>query len=430
MTSILIALLFVLLLISFSAFFSGSETALTAASKAKMHTLEQDGDWRAKIVNRLLARSDRLIGALLLGNNLVNILASAIATKVMIDLFGDEGVAYATLTMTLLVLIFAEVLPKTYALHNSEKMALVISPVIKVVVTVFYPITELITRIVRGILGVFGVKFDWAGVSSIEELKGAIELHQSLEEEAQDKVRHERNMLRSVLDLADLTVEEIMIHRRSVEMIDASLKPEEIIDQALSSPYTRLPIYQDDPDNIIGIIHVKPLMRQMRDLGSQADTIDILSLVSEPWFIPETTTLFQQLNAFRNRKEHFAIVVDEYGSLQGVVTLEDILEEIVGEIEDEHDVETNAVKKDKQGEYIVEGTATIRDLNRDFDWALPDEDYSTLAGLIIHESKTIPSEGQSFSFFGYRFDVIQRARHQITSIKVIPPQETEEANND
>lgn len=220
-----------------------------------------------------------------------------------------------------------------------------------------------------------------------------------------------------------------MTHRKNVEMIDATLKTDEIVDQVLSSPYTRLPIYQDETDNIVGVIHGKLLMRQIRDLGSKAKNIDILSLVSEPWFIPETTTLFQQLHAFRDRKEHFAVVVDEYGSFQGIVTLEDILEEIVGEIEDEHDVVTNAVQKEKLGEYIVDGNATIRDLNRDFDWELPDEDYSTIAGLIIHEAKTIPSEGQSFSFYGYRFEILQRQRHQITSIKVMPPVEmSSEAN--
>ena len=421
MTSIALSISIILGLVACSAFFSGSETALTAVSKTKMHSLEKEGSWRARIVNGMLEQSDRLIGALLLGNNLVNILASAIATKVMVDHFGDSGVVYATVVMTLLVLIFAEVLPKTYALFNSDRMALAISPVIRVVVFIFAPITAVITRIVRGILHLFGVDFKWAGMSSIEELRGAIDMHRA-EGELQDLVKHERNMLRSILDLADVTVEEIMTHRKNVEMIDAEDDNEAIVNQVLSSNYTRLPIYDGDPDNIVGIIHGKHLMRQLRDLGDDADKVDMLSLVADAWFIPETTTLFQQLHAFRERKEHFAVVVDEYGALQGVVTLEDILEEIVGEIDDEYDEVTEFIRREKGSKaMIVDGVATIRDLNREFEWNLPDKDYATVGGLLIHESRTIPAVGQTLSFYGFRFEVLEKQRNQLMQIKVLPP---------
>lgn len=419
---IFFTLLIIFVLIGCSAFFSGSETALTAASRSRMHLLAEEGDWRAKVVSFLLDRSDRLIGALLLGNNLVNILASAIATKLMIDMFGDTGVVWATLTMTLLVLIFAEVLPKTYALYHADKMALTIAPIIRIFVLIFSPVTALITGIVKLILKFFGVKFDWNNVSgAIEELRGAIALHQG-EEGREEDVRHERAMLRSILDLADLTVEEIMTHRSNVEMIDADQSVSDIIDQALSSPYSRLPIFQDNTDNIVGVIHSKLLMRQLRERDSgNINDIDIIPLLSEPWFIPETTKLFQQLQMFRERKEHFAVVVDEYGALQGVVTLEDILEEIVGEIEDEHDITPPDIEIDeKGGGYVVDGVATIRDLNRQFDWNLPDEHYSTIAGLVIHEAKVIPNIGQQFAFYNFKFEVLDRNKNQLTSLRVTP----------
>ncbi len=411
----------VFVLIGCSAFFSGSETALTASSKSRMHILAEEGDWRAKVVSFLMEKSDRLIGTLLLGNNLVNILASAIATKLMIDFFGDSGVVWATLVMTMLVLIFAEVLPKTYALYNSDKMALAIAPIIRIFVIVFAPITALIGIIVKMILHVFGATFEWQHVSgTLEELRGAIALHQG-QEGREDHVKHERAMLSSILDLADITVEEIMTHRSNVEMIDADQPTSAIIDQALSSPYSRLPIYQDNPDNIVGVIHSKLLMRQIRDHRQNMEDIDIIPLLSEPWFIPETTKLFQQLQMFRERKEHFAVVVDEYGALQGVVTLEDILEEIVGEIEDEVDVTPPDIAKDENGGgYVVDGMATIRDLNRQFDWALPDENYSTIAGLVIHEAKAIPTVGQQFAFYRFRFEVLERSKNQLTSLRVTP----------
>lgn len=418
----------VLLLLCCSAFFSGSETVMTATSKSKMHTLAKDGDSRANVVLRLIEQKDRLIGALLLGNNLVNILASALTTKVMLELFGGEGVVYATLVMTVLVLIFAEVLPKTYALLHADKSALTIAPFIRIVVTIFAPVTEVVTWIVRQVLKIFGVNFAWSEVSSIEELRGAIDLHQgSGNDNTEDTIREERAMLRSVLDLADVNVGEIMTHRRHITAINADMTSREIVDHALSSPFTRIPLYQGEAENIVGVLHSKLLMRHLQQLiddhGREAlDQIDIMSLISEPWFVPETTTLFQQLHAFRARKEHFAVVVDEYGAVEGIVTLEDILEEIVGQIDDEEDTPTADLTPDVRDQsVVVEGSMTIRDLNREFEWDLPDEEYSTIAGLLLFETQSIPQEEQSFTFGGYKFDVVERQRHQLTKIKITPP---------
>lgn len=411
--------IFVLLMLS--GFFSGSETALTAASKVRMMSREKEGDKRAAIVNQIREKKDRLIGALLLGNNLVNILASALATSILIKLFGEAGVVYATLVMTMLVLIFAEVLPKTYALHNSESMSMAIAPIIRVVIVVFAPITEMVTWIVRHVLRFFGADASKAKAGShLELLRGVIDMHEGTSESVQEQ----RAMLRSILDLGDVDVEEIMVHRRNVVMIDAEKPMYQIVEAVLSSPYTRLPVWKDNPDNIIGVIHSKLMLKAMHETKSISG-IELLNIMMEPRFIPETTHLSDQLKNFRERREHFGLVVDEYGAFMGIVTMEDILEEIVGEIDDEHDRTVLGVRKLQKatGEdeaYMIDGTVTIRDLNREFEWDLPDEDYATIAGLILHESQMIPDVGQCFMFYGFRFDIVKRQRNQITKIRVTP----------
>ena len=409
-----LSVIFVLLLLS--AFFSGSETALTAASRPLMHQLENSGNSRAEIINRLNEHRERLIGAILLGNNLVNIMASALATSIMISIFGEAGVAYATLIMTLLVLIFAEILPKTYALQNASRMALAIAPTINAVVLVLAPMTRAINILVCGVLKLFGVSTgNDAFGSSSEELRGAIELHDD-EDRAVD---HERAMLRSVLDLAEVQVSEIMVHRKDVAMIDADQDASKVVEEVLASPYTRIPLWQGQPENIVGVLHAKALLRAVRANDNNGD-LDVISLAAKPWFIPEQTTLLDQLQEFRKRHEHFALMVDEYGSFMGIVTLEDILEEIVGDISDEHDIAVSGVVQESDGSYTVNGSVTIRDLNREFDWRLPDEEAATIAGLILHESRRIPETGQVFIFHGLKFQVLRRVRQQITSVRVTP----------
>ncbi|MEM7679743.1 MAG: HlyC/CorC family transporter [Pseudomonadota bacterium] len=414
--SLLFSLLAVLFLLLLSAFFSGSETAFTAASKARLTSKEKEGDKRAALVNSIRDTKDRMIGALLLGNNLVNILASALATSVLIELFGDAGIFYATLVMTMLVLIFAEVLPKTYAFHNAESMALRIAPIIKVIIMVFAPVTETVTWVVRGFLKLFGVDISRVAKGShLELLRGVIEMHAG----PQKKVSEQRAMLRSILDLADVDVEDIMIHRQNVTMIDATLSPAEIVQAVLESPYTRLPMWEEDQDNIIGVLHVKQLLREVNNANGKLNKLDMAKLLMEPWFIPETTDLYEQLQAFRERKEHFAIVVDEYGAFMGIVTLEDILEEIVGEIDDEHDHSVPGVRRLGSDVFIVNGDVTLRDLNREFELGLPDdEEYSTVAGLVLHEAETLPEPGQSFMFYGFRLDVIGKQDNQLTRIRL------------
>ena len=403
-------------LLVLSAFFSSSETALTAASRPRMHLLEAKGDKRAKLVNRLRSEQDNMIGTILLGNNLVNILASALATSVLISLFGETGVVYATIAMTLLVLIFGEILPKTYAFRHSDKLALTIAPTFLVLVRLLSPVMSALQYVIRGVQRIFGVKFDGAQEwsATVEELRGAIELHRGRGAMA----GHERAMLHSILDLADVDVEMVMQHRRDIFMIDSSLPTSKIVEEALESPFTRIPLWRDTPDNIVGVMHAKAMLREVHAHTGDLDALDLDNIATPPWFIPESTTLLDQLHAFRRRREHFALVVDEYGALMGVVTLEDILEEIVGDISDEHDVVPIGVRPQRDGSYLIAGGVTVRDLNRRFGWDLPDQEAATIAGLVIHESKVIPQVGQIFHFHGFRFQIARRQRNRITSVRM------------
>ena len=399
-----------------SAFFSGSETALTAASRAKMHALEQDGNRRARTVNYLLQIRERFIGAILLGNSLANIAASALATSLFLTLFGERGVAYATVVMTVLVVLFAEVLPKTYAIINADRMALFVAPLVRFIVALLAPVTATMQWIVRHTLRLFGanVSDEIEVLSAHEEIRGAIELHHK-----EGGVRKlDRDMLGGVLDLRELTVSDITVHRTNMDAIDADLPPEQIVDTALKSSHTRLRLWRGEREEIIGVLHAKTLLKALREAKGDLSKIDVMSLATEPWFVPDTTTLKDQLAAFRKRKAHFAIVVDEYGEVMGLVTLEDIIEEIVGDITDETDIGASLARPQPDGSLLVDGSAPIRDVNRLMEWDIPDEEATTIAGLVIHEAQTIPNPGQAFTFHGFRFEVLRRQKNRITALKV------------
>ncbi|MBL4852638.1 MAG: HlyC/CorC family transporter [Robiginitomaculum sp.] len=410
----IITLAAILALIVFSGFFSGSETALTAASRSRIHARAKDGSKGAVVVAKLLESRERLIGALLLGNNLVNILASALMTGLMLSLFGDVGVVYATVVMTLLVLIFAEVLPKTYAITRPDEAAITVARPVSLVVLLFAPIVSAIQVLVNGVLRLFGVKSDVGSWTMADEIRGAVNLH--THEGRVDK--SERDQILGVLNIGDLSVEEVMIHRKNLVMIDANLEPEKIVKQVLDSGHSRLPLWRGEKDNVTGILHAKDLLGALADTGGKMNGLNIDKLLRAPWFVPETTSVLTQLRMFQQRRAHFALVVDEYGALMGVVTLEDIIEEIVGDIQDEFDEEVEGVKLAKDGSVIVAGDVPVRDLNRARDWGLPDADAVTIAGLIIHETQTIPDVGQEFSFHGHRFEIIAKQKNQITSVKV------------
>ena len=413
-------------LLVLSGFFSGSETALTAASRGKLRANADKGNKGAQRALHITEDNERLIGSVLLGNNVVNILATSLATALLTKIFGQNGVAAATLIMTLLVLIFAEVLPKTFAITNPELVSSYVARPIGIVVKLFSPIVSAVRVLVRGVLYLFGVRTDPDSqiLAVREEIAGALQLGHSegiVEKEDRDRIL-------GALDLNERAVEEVMLHRSGIEMIDADLPPAEILRQILDSNHTRLPLYRDNTENIVGILHAKDMLRAMNRMmddgiitDGELDDFDILTVAMKPYFVPETTTLDDQMRQFLKRHTHFALVVDEYGSLQGLITLEDILEEIVGEIADEFDKdETDQVAQTDDGAYLVDGTMTLRDLNRAHDWNLPDEEANTVAGLVIHEAQMIPIEGQVFSFHGFRFEVIEKDQNRLALIKVRP----------
>ena len=406
----------IVILILLSAFFSSAETALTAASDARMRQLATKGNKNAKIVEALRADREGLIGAILIGNNAVNVLASAIATSLFITLYGEAGLLWATMTMTVLLVVFAEVMPKTYALTFADRYALTIAPVIRIIVLALSPLALAI----RWLASITIRARSDEDSDREEELRGLIELHGA---DGDDDDRETQAMLSSILDLNELTVEQIMTHRGSVNMINAEDELDDILRRVLESPHTRHPVFSGTSDNIIGVLHVKDLLRSIGHLGENVNENGdgnkfVQDIASPAYFIPETTLLFDQLQSFRSRREHFAVVVDEYGDFRGIVTLEDILEEIVGDIDDEHDIDLPGLTPQADGSWLVDGSVTIRDLNRALGWQLPDEDASTLAGLVLFESRTIPMPGQEFRFHNIRFRVVKRDGNRITSLRL------------
>ncbi len=420
-SAVTLTLVAIVLLLFISGFFSGSETALTAVSKARMHHLANEGSRRALRVNELIENRERLIGALLLGNTFVNILASALATELALDYLPTGGVAVVTFTLTAAVLIFAEVLPKTIALARTDRFALAVAPSVRILVAFIAPIVNAVQFVAWRLLALFGLRQEHEAEETVtphEEIRGAIDLHHK----EGGVEREHRDMLGGILNLVELHVSDVMVHRKNMVVLDASDPPEEIVERMLSSPHTRFPISRNDPENIVGVLHIKDLLQALSRSRGSLEGIDVLSLASKPRFVPETTTLEEQLRAFREQHEHFALVVDEYGTLQGLITLEDILEEVFGDIADVHDQKvTTGIRRQADGSYNVDGWMPVRDLNRELDWHLPDEEATTIAGLVINAARTIPTVGQVFSFYGFKFEVLRRQRNQITALRITPP---------
>jgi Mg2+/Co2+ transporter CorB len=418
----------ILVLLGFSAFFAGAETALTAVSKARMHHLAGEGSPAARHVNRLIGDRERLIGAMLLGNTFVNILSSALATSIALMRFDRGGVAIAAFVMTAVILIFAEVLPKTLAIARTDRMALAVARPARLFVALLAPVVATVQFIVWRVLRLLGLRESGTEmVTAEDEIRGAIDLHH----QEGGVEREHRAMLGGVLDLAELRVADVMVHRRNMEIIDATATPEEIVEQILSSAHTRFPIWRDAPENIVGVLHLKDFLHVMMERRGALQGLDILSLASEPWFVPDTTTLEEQLKAFQDKRAHFALVVDEYGVLQGLVTLEDIVEEIFGDIAEQRDqVLSEGIRPQADGSYNVDGVTPIRELNRELDWDLPDDAATTIAGLVIHEARMIPEVGQMFSFHGFTFEILRRQRNQIVALRITPPRKPKPVDED
>src|SRR5262252_1295750 len=412
---IVIAVLFFLFL---AFFFSGSETAMTASSRGTMLRLSKDGNLAATTITRLLDEKQRLIGALLIGNNVATIVSSSLATVLLHDWFGDIGVVYASVAMTVLVILFCEMLPKTAAINTPDRYALLIARPLDRVIRILGPVLDAADWLVRRMLVMMGIAAG-AGEPLLpghERLRGALDLlHREGSVEKQD-----RDMLSGLLNLRDLTVADVMIHRTEVITADAGEPPEKVVEVLLKELVTRVPLWLGTPENIVGILHVKDLLRAIQEAGGDPKKVDIVAIARPAWFVPEIRPLTEQLKAFRRRRSPLAIVVDEYGEFMGIVTLEDILEEIVGDISDEHDVEIPGVRPLPDGAVNVDGAVPIRDLNRAMDWNLPDAEATTIAGLVIHEARSIPDAGQSFTFHGFRFSVMRKERNRITALRITP----------
>ncbi len=412
-------------LLSLSGLISAAETSMTAASRARMHQLEREGDRAARRINRMMADQEKMIGAILLSNNVINIGASALTTMTLSAAFpGPVGALLATGVMTVLIVVFSEILPKTLAIARADDVARALSIPTWWVVKIFGPLANGAQWIVRQTLRPFGINLSMETdvLAAHEEIRGAVEYHHA---EGLVEAR-DRHMLGGVLDLSEMDVTQVMVHRRSISMIDADQPAQDLLDELLETGHSRVPLYRDDPENVVGVLHAKDVLAALARAGGKLDGLDIPALAREPWFIPETTSLKDQLAGFLKRQVHFALVVDEYGALQGLITLEDILEEIVGEIEDEHDSALEGVRRQTDGSVVVDGWVAIRDLNRALDWDLPDDDAVTVAGLVIHEAQTIPKVGQTWTFHGHRFQIVRRERNQITALRVSPRQQADQ----
>ena len=418
---IIILSISIFILLILSAFFSGSETALTASTRSRLTGLNIKGKKNAQIAINLLNDKESLIGAILLGNNLVNILASSLATSLLIKMFGNSGVAYAVIIMTVLIVIFAEILPKSYAISNSEKMALTISPIIRPFVFFLSPITWLMEKIVHGILAIFGMNYikNSRSLSVQDEIRGTVDLHHK---EAR-LYKFDKDMVKGILDLSVIGIEDVMVHRSNMFTVNIDDDANNIINAVINSPYTRIPVWKNDAENIIGIIHAKNLLRLIstkKNLPILNE--DIKKTLLEPWFVPETTTLKEQLQMHLNKRTKLAIIVDEYGALMGMISLEDIIEEIVGDISDEHDVIVKGVDVNSDGSFNINGNVEIRDLNREYGWELPDSEANTISGLVIHESRSFPKPGQKFNYYGFQFEILKTQSNQISLLKVLSAQ--------
>ena len=407
-------LLFIFLLVLISGFFSGSETALTAVSKPRIYAKAKKGNKKANFVKKLIEKKEDLITTILLSNNLVNIFASALATTYLYKSFGNKGIIYSTLIMTVIIVIFGEVLPKTYALNRPTKTALSISSILLILMKIFSPLIKIINFFINILLKNFTKKtIKTKDEQNEEELKGAIDLYKTSDP---DSIK-EKEMLKNILTLSDTSLDEIMTHRSNIYSINIDDSINEIIERISKSNFTRIPIWKKAPENIIGVLDSRKisLKKYEKNLFSKNE---LKELIKKPWFVPESTDLLDQLLAFKQRKEHLVFIVDEYGELQGLVSLEDIIEEIVGDIIDEIDSPNLGIIENDDGSINSDGSIAIRDLNKLYGWELPEDDASTIAGLIINFLERIPLYGEVIEYKKFKIKILSHSRKKIGKLNI------------
>ena len=413
----------ILALLVLSAFLAAGRAALTEVSRTRLGEIQKRGIRGAGRVLRLLEDEERTLDALALGKLLVAGFAGGLAAFLLFHRLGPLQAVLASLGVIAAFAFLGLVLPAAYGSKRAERVAVMLSGPTQAFVAVLGPPAAGLQQMAHLLLRLGGVNGGEEAHSMHEELREAIDLH------AKDGtvVKNDRDMLSGILAMQDLEVADIMVHRTKMTMIDLDEDPKDIVSMVLKSGHTRIPVWKDNPDNIIGVLHAKNLFAALQKHSGDAAKVDIEDILLPPWFVPDTRAIPDQLNAFLKRKSHFAIVVDEYGEVQGLVTLEDIIEEIVGDIKDEHDAVASGVRPKPDGSYLVDGAVPIRDLNRAFDWTLPDEEANTIAGLVIHEARMIPEVGQAFVFHGFRFEILKKRRHQITALRMTPVKRDGEA---
>ncbi len=412
-----LALAAVLLLLVFSSALSAAAAALTEVSRSRLSELARKGMARAARVLELLAQEDRVRAALRLSKLLVVMLVGAVTALAIAGVVTPRLAAAAVFVAVVTIFtLFGSAIPRAYARAHPERVAVLLASFIGITARIAGPIAGLLENIASKALGLKPAAGSNGQSTVHEDLREAIDLHHK----EGSVVKNDRDMLGGILAMQDLEVSDIMVHRTKMTMIDGSEDPKEIVAKVLKSGHTRIPVWKETPDNIIGVLHAKNLFAALQKHNGDATKLDIEDILTAPWFVPDTRAIPDQLNAFLRRKSHFAIAVDEYGEVQGLVTLEDIIEEIVGDIKDEHDAVAAGARPKPDGSYLVDGSVPIRDLNRAFDWHLPDEEANTIAGLVIHEARMIPEVGQAFSFHGFRFEILKKRKHQVTALRMSP----------
>ena len=408
--TLLFSILFILLL--FSAFFSSSETALMSLNRYRLRHLVQEGHPGAIRANELLKRPDRLIGLILLGNNFVNILASAIATIIGVKLLGENGIAVATLTLTLIILLFAEVTPKTLAALHPERVAFPASFLLKPLLILLYPLVWFTNSITNRMLGFFGVTPEVAMSDAIN----SEELRMALKEAGSLIPKRHKKMLVSILDLEKVTVNDVMLPRSEIDGLNLNTSLAEIIKQLSYCANTRLPVYETSLDNLIGILHVRKALHLLAQDNLTLETLK--SIIKPSYFVPENTPLNTQLIQFQRHKRRTGLVVDEYGDIIGLITLEDIFREIVGEFTADYIDEDRDIHPQADGSYYINGSANIREINRQNDWQLPTDGPKTIDGLILEYLESIPEPNVSLRIEDYLIEVVQTSDNTIRTVRI------------
>ena len=413
---IFIVVSFVLGLLCIAGFISEAETAITAASPGLIQKLKSEGNKRAELLLGILKIKEKVISTLLIENSIANTICTTVSTGVFIEYFGDDmGTAISAVVMSFMIIVFSEVVPKAIAVVKSEKIALLATPALLVVLKILEPMNILLSYITKGFCFIFRIDLKHK-VSAEDEVRGVIEHHMH----EGNVFKDDRDMLGGILDIRNMTICDIMVHRSKIMAIDIDTPTEKVINTVLSSRHSRFPFWQGNRDNIIGILHVKDLMNKIhQSRKNKANEINIRDLLSTPVFVPDNSLVVQQLNMFREGQTHLACVVDEYGDLQGIVTMEDILEEIVGQIYDEHDSGNQKITKLSDRVFIIDGSVSVRDLNRELDWQIPETDATTIAGFIISKMARIPNQGEYLISKDLKMIVKKKFDNRIKTIKVI-----------